>query len=83
VAMDKRNITLALPKDVLKRVKIMAAEQGISVSALMERLLQEQLARHEGYEQARQRQAGTLAEGLDLGTGGQRRWTREELHERA
>jgi len=46
--MEKRNITLALSKDVLKRVKVMAAEQGISVSALMERLLQEHLARHEG-----------------------------------
>lgn len=82
VAMEKQNITLALPKNVMKRVKVMAAEQGISVSALMERLLQEQLARHEGYEQARQRQAASLAEGFDLGTRGGRSWTREELHER-
>jgi hypothetical protein len=70
--MDKQNITLALPKDVLKRVKVIAAEQGISVSVLMERLLQEQLARHEGYEQARQRQAASLAKGFDLGTRDER-----------
>lgn len=80
--MEKQNITLALPKDVLKRVKVMAAEQGTSVSALMERLLQERLARHEGYEQARQRQTTLMADGFDLGTGGQRTWTREGLHER-
>lgn len=80
--MEKQNITLALPKDVLKRVKVMAAEQGISISALMERLLLDKLARHEGYEQARQRQAASLAEGFDLGTESERSWTREELHGR-
>jgi len=80
--MDKQNITLALPKDILKRVKVMAAEEGTSVSALMEHLLQVHLARHEGYEQARQRQTALLAAGLDLGTRGEQSWTREELHER-
>jgi metal-responsive CopG/Arc/MetJ family transcriptional regulator len=80
--MERQNITLGLPKDILKRVKVMAAEQGTSVSALMERLLQEYLTRHEGYEQARRRQAARLAEGFSLGTGGKPSWTREELHER-
>ncbi len=46
------------------------------------RFMQEHLARHEGYEQARQRQAASLAEGFDLGTRGERSWTREDLHER-
>lgn len=80
--MEKQNITLALPKDVMRRVKVMAAEKGISVSAMMERLLQDHLARFEGYDQARQRQAAALTDGFDLGTGGERTWTREELHER-
>lgn len=80
--MEKQNITLALPKEVLKRVKVMAAGEGTSVSALMEHLLQERLARHEGYEQAHQRQAALMAKGVDLGTKGERSWTREELHER-
>jgi hypothetical protein len=80
--MDKQNITLALPKDVLKRVKLMAAEKGTSVSALMEGLLQDHLARHEGYEQAHQRQLAMLTKGFDLGTKGRQTWRREELHER-
>ena len=80
--MDKQNITLALPKETLKRVKVMAAEEGTSVSALMERLLQERLARHEGYKQAHQRQTALMEKGIDLGTMGERGWTREELHER-
>jgi metal-responsive CopG/Arc/MetJ family transcriptional regulator len=80
--MDKQNVTLSLPKDVLKRVKVMAAEQGSSISAIMEALLQEHLARHEGYEQARQRQASLLARGIDLGTKGKVSWRRDQLHER-
>ena len=80
--MEKQNITLALPKDVLKRVKVMAAEGGTSISAIMEQLLQDQLARHEGYDNARQRQSAMLTRGFDLGTKGKRTWSREELHER-
>jgi len=80
--MEKQNITLALPKGILKRVKVMAAERGTSISAILERLLQEHLARHEGYEQAHQRQSALLRREFDLGTKGKRTWRREELHER-
>lgn len=80
--MEKQNITLSLPKDVLRRIKVLAAERGSSVSALMEGLLEQHLARHEGYEQANKRQAALLEKGLDLGTYGDRSWSREELHER-
>jgi plasmid stability protein len=82
VAVDRQNITLALPKDVLKRLKIMAAERGSSMSAMMEELLQDHLARHEGYAEARRRQSTLLARGLDMGTRGKASWNREQLHER-
>lgn len=82
VTMEKQNITLTLPKDVLKRVKVMAAEQGTSISAMMEDLLQNHLGRHEGYDKARQRQTAILTKGLDMGTGGRATWKREQLHER-
>lgn len=80
--MEKQNITLALPKDVLRRVKVLAAERGTSVSALMQRLLEQHLAWHEGYEQARKRQVALLERGLNLGTYGERSWSREDLHDR-
>jgi metal-responsive CopG/Arc/MetJ family transcriptional regulator len=80
--MEKQNITLALPKDVLKRVKVMAAEQGTSISAIMEDLLQSHLGRHEGYEKARLRQSVVLTKGVDMGTRGRAAWRREQLHER-
>ncbi len=80
--MDKQNITLSLSKDVLKRVKVMAAEQDTSVSAIMERLLSNYASHHEGYRQARQDHMALLKASFDLGTEGARTWTREELHER-
>jgi len=80
--MEKQNVTLALPRDLLKRVKIMAAEKDTSISALLEDLLQERLARHEGYAQARTRQKSLMNQGINLGTLGERTWTREDLHER-
>ncbi len=33
--MEKQNVTLALPRDLLKRVKIMAAEKDTSILALL------------------------------------------------
>ncbi|OGO16859.1 MAG: CopG family transcriptional regulator [Chloroflexi bacterium RBG_16_48_8] len=80
--MEKQNITLSLSKDVLRRVKVLAAEQDTSVTAIMERLLSEYATHHEGYRQARQDHMALLRSGFDLGTEGAPSWTREELHER-
>jgi predicted transcriptional regulator len=80
--MEKQNITLSLSKDVLRRVKVLAAEQDTSVTAIMEKLLSDYATHHEGYRQARQDHLSILRSGLDLGTGGMPGWTREELHER-
>lgn len=80
--MEKQNITLALPRDVLKRIKVLAAAQGTSVSSMLEQLLEQHLARHEGYDPARRRQSRLMRDGLDLGTEGNPGWTRDELHER-
>jgi predicted transcriptional regulator len=80
--MERRNVTLSLRKDLLRKAKILAAREDTSMTAIMERLLEEHIARREGYEQARRRQTSALAEGFPLGTKGKARWTREELHER-
>jgi predicted transcriptional regulator len=80
--MEKQNITLSLSKEVLRRVKVLAAEQDTSVTAIMEKLLSDYATHHEGYRQARQDHLELLQSGLDLGTKGVASWTREELHER-
>lgn len=75
-------MTLAIPKDVLKEIKLIAVEQGQSMSGLMTQMLRELIERRSHYQLAQQRQIALMEAGLDLGTGGQITWTRDSLHER-
>ena len=76
----KTNITLKLDADVLREVRILAVEEGSSVSGLLAAKLEELVRERKGYDRARRRALARLRQGLDLG------WTapalREELHER-
>ena len=78
----KRNVTLALPADTLRRLKVLAAERDSSISRMLTEQLDELLERESGYERARKRSLATLARGYDLGIGDKVSWTRDELHER-
>lgn len=78
----KQNVTLALPADTIRRLKVLAAERGSSISRMLTEQLDELLDRESGYERARRRSLATLERGYDLGTGGKITWTRDELHER-
>jgi len=80
--MERQNITLALPKDILRKVKIIAVQEGTSVSGLLTRILKELVSHEERYQTAHCNHLTTLESGIDLGTEGTARWTREELHER-
>lgn len=80
--METRNITLSLPEETLREVKVLAARRGTSVSALLSETLSELLARESGYAEARQRSLAALGKGRDLGTRGKIGWSRDELHER-
>jgi predicted transcriptional regulator len=78
----KQNVTLALPADKVRRLKVLAAERGSSISRMLTEALDEILDRDDKYERARQRILADLERGYDLGTGGEITWTRDELHER-
>jgi hypothetical protein len=80
--MEKQNITLALPKKLLKKAKVLAASQDKSVSELVRESLEEKVQEQEGYAKARRRQLNLLQTGINLGTGGEIRLSREDLHER-
>lgn len=78
----KQNITLAIPKDILRKAKILAVQKNISLSGLFTQTLVDLVAHQEAYEQARRHNLALLKRGLDLGTQGKVTWKREELHER-
>jgi len=80
--MDRQNVTLSLPKSLLKKAKVIAAGREKSLSELLRASLEEKVREANGYKKARQRQLKLLKEGLDLGTKGCIATTRDEIHER-
>ena len=81
--MERQNITLSLPKDVLLKVKLIAVRRQTSVSGLLTQTLERIVEHEDAYAHARRHHLEWLRLGADLGTGGQVSVGREELHERA
>ncbi len=77
-----QNVTLAIPKNILRKAKILAVQKNTSLSGLLTQTLADLVAHQEAYEQARQRNLELLKKGLDLGTQGRAPWKRDDLHER-
>jgi hypothetical protein len=76
----KANITLKLDTDLLREVRILAAEEGTSISALLSERLQKIVQERKKYDRARRSALTRLREGLDLQWSRPR--SREELYER-
>jgi hypothetical protein len=76
----KTNITLKMDTAILREARILAAEEGTSISALLAARLEQIVRDRKTYERARKRALARLREGLDL------QWTpprsRDEIHER-
>lgn len=76
----KTNVTLKVDADLLREARVIAAEEGRSVSALLTDRLEALVRARKAFDRARRRALARLREGFDL------RWTppksRDELHER-
>lgn len=76
----KTNITLKLDTALLREAKILAAEEGTSISALVAERLERIVRDRKTYDRAKKRALTRLREGFDL------QWrppsSRDELHER-
>ena len=76
----KSNVTLKLDSDLLREAKVLAAEEGTSVSALLAERLEALVRERKQFAKARRRALARLKEGHVL------EWTppgtRDELHER-
>jgi hypothetical protein len=80
--MENRNVTLALPRELLREAKLLAAERGTSISAIVGELLRGHVARRRRLAGARRRHLASLNDPPDLGTRGHAAWRRDDLHER-
>jgi hypothetical protein len=74
------NITLKLDSVLLRDIRILAAEKGTSINALLAGYVAQIVGDRRSYERARKRALTRLRQGLDLG------WkpfhSRDQLHER-
>ena len=76
----KANVTLKIDASLLREARVLAAEEGTSVSALLADRLEALVRERKAFDRARRRAVARLRKGLDLG------WTpprsRDDLHER-
>ncbi len=80
--VENRNITLSLPRELLRRIKRLAADRDTSVSSMMIEALTRLADEDRRYSAARKQALAALRSARSLGTGGRRTWSRDELHER-
>lgn len=78
--MVKSNVTLKLDADLLREARVLAAEEGTSLSGLLTERLESMIRERKAFDKARRRALARLKDGLEL------QWTpprsRDELHER-
>jgi hypothetical protein len=76
----KTNITLKLDAALLREIRILAAQDGTSISAMLAARMEQIVRERKSYDRARKRAVARLNDGLQM------RWTpprsRDELHER-
>jgi len=75
----KTNITLKLDAGLLREMRVLAAEEGTSISALLADKLEQIIRERKAYDRAKKRALARLREGFDLQWS--RPSSRDELHE--
>jgi hypothetical protein len=65
--VKSQNVTLKLPADTVRKIKIVAAQRGTSISALLSRTLDDLVGEDAEYQAARRRALEWLSHGWHLG----------------
>ncbi len=78
--MEAQNLTLRLDREIIRKARVLAAQEGTSVSKLLSRYVERMVEEEAAYEAARRRALALLDEGFHL--GGTIRASRDEWHER-
>jgi hypothetical protein len=78
--LTKQNLTVSLPRQTIRKAKILAARRGSSISSLLAEQIEILVGEEEAYERAERQATALLEQGFHM--GGEIRATREEWHER-
>ena len=77
---EKRNLTIQLDAETIRKARILAAERALSVSRLVAEEIERLVGEDASYQAAREEALALLERGFHLGGGPLPR--RNELHER-
>lgn len=66
--MANQNLTLKLPAETVRKAKVVAAERGTSISALVAKKIEELVGEDAEYQAAKRRAFEWLKQGWHLGT---------------
>jgi len=78
--VTKQNLTVRLDRETIRKAKVLAADQGTSVSRLLVDFIERLLGQEEAYAAARRRALAELDRGYPL--GGTIAGTRDDWHDR-
>jgi len=77
--MSKTNLTISVEKDLLRAMKVIAAQSDTSVTALLTEMMEARAKQDAEYERAKKRAKARMRNGWNLGF---KPGPREELYER-
>jgi len=77
----KRNLTIQLDEDVVRKARVIAAQRGKSISRLVTEQIEELVRRDDDYQRVMKEALAELERGYDLGSGGKLP-RRDELYDR-
>ena len=77
----KRNLTVELDVETIRKARVLAAQRDTSISGLVAGEIKRLVSEADGYERARTQALALLERGFDMGSKGTLP-SRDELHER-
>ncbi len=80
--LENQNVTLSVPKDILRKAKHIAIDRQTSLSGLLTKALADLVKKEDAYEKAKARQLAAMKDPFDLGVKGKVTWQRKDLHAR-
>lgn len=78
----RRNVTISLPEDLLRRARVAAAEQDRSLTSLVEQQLEKLLKDDDEYDRIWAEEFRLMREDSGMRIG-EKTWTRDDLHDRS
>jgi metal-responsive CopG/Arc/MetJ family transcriptional regulator len=80
--MEKRNVTLSLPVDLLQKLRVMAAKRNVSMSSLMTGAISKTILDEDDTEIRTKRMIERMKKSPGRGVGDNITWKREEIYDR-